>query len=37
VSEYWQIDLGAILLFMVLFAKGGIIGRLSKKEQTHGG
>lgn len=37
VSEYWQIYLGAILLFMVLFAKGGIIGRLSKKEQTHGG
>jgi len=36
-SEYWQIYLGAILLFMVLFAKGGIIGRLSKKEQTHGG
>ncbi len=37
VSEYWQIYLGAILFFMVLFAKGGIIGRLSKKEQTHGG
>lgn len=34
-SEYWQIYLGAILLFMVLFAKGGIIGRLAKKEQTH--
>jgi branched-chain amino acid transport system permease protein len=36
-SEYWQIYLGAILLFVVLFAKGGIIGGLSKKEQSHGG
>jgi branched-chain amino acid transport system permease protein len=31
-SQYWQIYLGAILLFVVLFAKGGIIGALSKKE-----
>lgn len=36
-SEYWQIYLGAILLFVVLFAKGGIIGGLSKKEQSHDG
>jgi branched-chain amino acid transport system permease protein len=34
-SQYWQIYLGAILLFVVLFAKGGIVGVLSKKEQSH--
>jgi len=37
ISEYWQIYLGAILLFVVLFAKGGIIGGLSKREVPHGG
>ncbi|MEP5729460.1 MAG: branched-chain amino acid ABC transporter permease [Sulfitobacter sp.] len=31
-SEYWFIYLGAILLFVVLFAKGGLIGAVSKKE-----
>ena len=36
-SEYWFIYLGAILLFMVLFAKGGIIGKLSRKETGHVG
>ena len=36
-SEYWFIYLGAILLFVVLFAKGGIIGGLSKKETAHAG
>ncbi|KIC48644.1 branched-chain amino acid ABC transporter permease [Tateyamaria sp. ANG-S1] len=36
-SEYWFIYLGAILLFVVLFAKGGIVGGLSKKEMSHGG
>lgn len=36
-SEYWFIYLGAILLFVVLFAKGGIIGGLSKKETRHAG
>lgn len=35
-SDYWQIFLGAILLFVVLFAKGGIIGALSKKGASHG-
>ncbi|MEW9922286.1 branched-chain amino acid ABC transporter permease [Marimonas sp. MJW-29] len=34
-SEYWFIYLGAILLFVVLFAKGGIIGGLSKRETAH--
>ncbi len=36
-SEYWFIYLGAILLFVVLFAKGGIIGKLSRKEISHDG
>ena len=30
-SEYWHIYLGMILLFVVLFARGGIIGTLSVK------
>ncbi|MCE8005600.1 branched-chain amino acid ABC transporter permease [Aestuariivita sp.] len=34
-SEYWHIYLGAILLFVVLFAHGGLIGTLSKKERRH--
>jgi len=36
-SEYWFIYLGAILLFVVLFAKGGIIGGLTKKETARAG
>lgn len=36
ISQYWQIYLGAILLFIVLFAKGGIIGAISRKEVGHG-
>ncbi|KHA50870.1 branched-chain amino acid ABC transporter permease [Sulfitobacter geojensis] len=35
-SEYWFIYLGAILLGVVLFAKGGIIGKLAKREVAHG-
>ncbi|OAN90670.1 branched-chain amino acid ABC transporter permease [Sulfitobacter geojensis] len=35
-SEYWFIFLGAILLGVVLFAKGGIIGKLAKREVGHG-
>ena len=35
-SEYWQIYLGLILLFVVLFAKGGIVGGLARKEVRHG-
>ena len=37
ISEYWQIYLGAVLLFVVLFAKGGIVGALSKREVREGG
>ncbi|MCX7561228.1 branched-chain amino acid ABC transporter permease [Sulfitobacter sp. F26204] len=36
-SEYWFIYLGAILLGVVLFAKGGIIGKLAKREVSHDG
>ena len=36
ISQYWQIYLGAILLFVVLFAKGGIIGALSQREVARG-
>lgn len=35
-SEYWQIYLGLILLFVVLFAKGGVVGGLARKEVRHG-
>lgn len=34
-SEYWHIYLGVILLLVVLFAKGGVIGLLSKKSVQH--
>lgn len=36
VSDYWQIGLGALLLSVVLFAPGGLIGTLSGKPRTHG-
>ncbi len=36
-SEYWFIYLGAILLGVVLFAKGGLIGSVAKKEVRHVG
>ena len=36
-SEYWFIYLGAILLLVVLFAKGGVVGKLARKEISHGG
>ena len=36
-SEYWQIYLGLILLFVVLFAKGGLIGGLTRgRSRAHG-
>ncbi|MBM1496847.1 branched-chain amino acid ABC transporter permease, partial [Sulfitobacter mediterraneus] len=35
--EYWQIYLGLILLFVVLFAKGGIVGGLARREVRHDG
>lgn len=35
VSDYWQIYFGAILLGVVLFARGGLIGLLVGREVAH--
>lgn len=35
-SEFWHIYLGALLLLVVLFARGGLIGLLSGKGAAHG-
>ena len=35
VSDYWLIFVGAILLLVVLFARGGVIGGLSGREAAH--
>lgn len=35
VSDYWHVFLGALLLLVVLFARGGLIGALVKKEPAH--
>lgn len=34
-SEYWHVYLGALLLCIVLFAKGGLIGALAGREVAH--
>ena len=34
-SEYWQIFLGLLLLLMVLFARGGLIGAIAGREVAH--
>ncbi len=34
-TEFWQIYLGAIMLCLVLFARGGIVGLLTGKEGPH--
>jgi branched-chain amino acid transport system permease protein len=34
-SEYWNIYLGALLLVVVLFAKGGLIGLITGREVVH--
>ncbi|MGB3406297.1 MAG: branched-chain amino acid ABC transporter permease [Jannaschia sp.] len=34
-SEFWHIYLGALLLIVVLFARGGIVGFLSGRARTH--
>ena len=36
VSDYWKIFLGALLLAVVLFARGGLIGILAGREVAHG-
>ena len=35
ISEYWHIHLGFLLLGVVLFARGGIIGTLAGREASH--
>ncbi len=35
ISEYWHIFLGALLLLVVLFARGGLIGLLAGNEVAH--
>jgi len=35
-SEFWHIYLGLLLLLVVLFARGGIIGTLAGREQANG-
>jgi len=34
-SEFWQIYLGAILLGVVLFARGGLYGLIAGREVAH--
>lgn len=34
-SDYWHIYLGALLLLIVLFARGGVIGTLTGREAAH--
>jgi len=36
VSDYWKVFLGALLLAVVLFARGGLIGTLAGREVAHG-
>ena len=36
ISDYWQIFLGLLLLFVVLFARGGVIGAVTSREDGHG-
>ena len=35
VSDYWHIHLGVLLLLVVLFARGGIIGLVSGRAVAH--
>jgi len=34
-SEFWHIYLGALLLIVVLFARGGLIGQIAAREAAH--
>ncbi|WP_298361811.1 branched-chain amino acid ABC transporter permease [uncultured Litoreibacter sp.] len=34
-TEYWHVYLGAVLLMIVLFARGGVVGLLTGKEGAH--
>jgi branched-chain amino acid transport system permease protein len=35
ISEFWQVYLGAILLFVVIFGRGGLIGWFAGREVAH--
>ncbi|SEO98357.1 amino acid/amide ABC transporter membrane protein 2, HAAT family [Salinihabitans flavidus] len=35
VSDYWQVFLGVLLLLIVLFARGGLIGAITGREVAH--
>ncbi|MFV1497893.1 branched-chain amino acid ABC transporter permease [Phaeobacter sp. JH20_02] len=35
ISDYWQIYLGGLLLIIVLYARGGVIGAISGREVAH--
>ena len=35
-SEFWHVYLGAILLGVVLFARGGLLGLVAGREARHG-
>jgi branched-chain amino acid transport system permease protein len=35
ISDYWQIFLGVLLLLIVLFARGGLIGAIAGREKAH--
>ncbi|WP_068109335.1 branched-chain amino acid ABC transporter permease [Tropicimonas marinistellae] len=35
INEHWQIFLGAALLFVVLFGRGGLVGLVAGREQAH--
>ncbi|WP_425049444.1 branched-chain amino acid ABC transporter permease [Psychromarinibacter sp. S121] len=35
ISEYWQVFLGIVLLLIVLFGKGGVIGMLAGRGRAH--
>ncbi len=35
ISEYWQVFLGLLLLGVVLFARGGLVGLIAGREATH--
>ena len=35
ISDFWHVYLGLLLLLVVLFARGGIIGALAGREVAH--
>ena len=35
VTDYWQVLLGIVLLLVVLFARGGLVGLLAGRRAAH--